>query len=343
MTFKTKLIKIDSEKASQYLNEYKTNFLFTVDPPICVGNDEVIVYSLLNAWIPYSFYSVNQYNQYLDVSTTVNTSYNQHTIIIPSGNYSAYDFAKVVTSELNEAFGYTHNEFKIVYNKINNTFSIYFQVASDSHAQAKFHFSTGPNSRRSCHKLMGCSTNDLLISPSVSTGIIFMNDIAYFQIKTDIGESNTVITGDDLGNLLDIIPVSSEPLSYISYSPFQPNKFLLHNTNLNGIKIALIDNMGRDVNLNGVPFLLTIKIDLVTPEEAGIPKSLGRDAEEVQEFQGQQGKTNLQIISENPSIIARPAEQNPLSLSDWIEYNLINKELAKVNKQMKSKKNKISK
>jgi hypothetical protein len=190
---------------------------------------------------------------------------------------------------------------------------------------------------------MGCSTNDLLISPSVSTGIIFMNDIAYFQIKTDIGESNTVITGDDLGNLLDIIPVSSEPLSYISYSPFQPNKFLLHNTNLNGIKIALIDNMGRDVNLNGVPFLLTIKIDLVTPEEAGIPKSLGRDAEEVQEFQGQQGKTNLQIISENPSIIARPAEQNPLSLSDWIEYNLINKELAKVNKQMKSKKNKISK
>jgi hypothetical protein len=101
--------------------------------------------------------------------------------------------------------------------------------------------------------------------------------------------------------------------------------------------------MGRDVNLNGVPFLLTIKIDLVTPEEAGIPKSLGRDAEEVQEFQGQQGKTNLQIISENPSIISRPAEQEPLSLSDWIEYNLINEELAKVNKQMKSKKNKKSK
>lgn len=355
MTFKSKIIKIDSSKATTYYNAYKTNFMFLVDPAIFVSNDEVIVYSLLNAWIPYSFYSVNQYNQYLDVaivetiSSVIQNTYNQ-TIIIPSGNYSTYDFVKTVSSLINLAFtgvaGMTGNQFSISYNKINNTFTISFTsslaVSSSVNYYASFMFKTGPNASHSCYKLMGCPQQDIMINSgqSLATNLVLMNDIAYFQIRTDLGDANTFITGDETGNLLDIIPVSSEPLSYISYAPFQPNKFILHNHSLTEIKIGLVDNYGRDVNLNGIPFLITLKIDLVTPEEAGIPKPVGRD--DADEFQGEQGLTNLQIISNNPSIIARPAEQDPLSVADLIEYNLIQHELAKVKKQMQ-KKNKKSK
>ena len=359
MPFKSKIIKIDSSKASQFFNAYQTNFLFTIDPPITVTNDEVIVYSLVNAWIPYSFYSVNQYNQYLDVRIVratvapLNMSVIQNvytkTIIIPAGNYSTYDFAKTLASLLNASYSGVANmsatQFTVTYNKINNTFAIGYAsslTTAGSRYYAQLMLQTGAHASVSCRKLLGCPMQDITIDSgtTLATNLVVMNDLAYFQIRTDIGESNTIITGDDQGNLLEIIPVSSEPLSYISYSPFQANKFLLHNTSLNVIRIGLVDNYGRDVDLNGIPFLLTIKIDVVSAEEAGLPLAIGRNADD---FEGQQAETNLQIIGKDPRLIARATDQEPLSVADLIEYRLIQKELANIKKQMNEKKKKNTK
>ena len=353
MSYKTKLIKIDSSKASHYYNDFHTDFMFLLEPPICVGNDEAIVYSLLNAWVPYSFYSVNQYNQYLDVvivqkdlANSTNTKTFEESIIIPSGNYSTYDFAKTITMELNDAYtgvgGMVGNQFNVVYNRINNTFNISFtssDLVNGVDDYCVFQFASGDNEHRSCHKLMGFEMEDIHIESGTthSTGLVLMNDIAYLQIKSDIGLSNTIITGDETDSILEIIPVSSEPLSFISYAPFIPTKFLLHNNNLNAIKISLIDNYGRDVNLNNIPFLITLKIDLITTEEAGVPKSLSRaDADEL--AQGpEQNKSNLEMIVENPNLINKAPERTPLSVADLIEYRLLNEELEKVNRPSKHK------
>lgn len=333
--FNSKIIKIDSSKAHQYLNSYNTSFTFIVDPPICVAHDEVIVYSLLNVWIPYSFYSVSKYNQYLDVGETVNGLATTRTVVFPAGNYNTYDWAKVFSATLSTA----KIQYTCVYNRNNNRYT----VACSAGASAVFFFASGPNASASCYKLMGFPQTDTPItSVGVLTGCVTMNDIYYFQIKSDLGDANIFLTGDGYDSLLEVIPVSAEPLAFVSYAPFVPNKFIVHNNSINAIRISLIDNYGRDVNLNGIPFLLTIKIDIISPEDAGVTRSMGRNAEgKAEQIIPDQEKTNLQMIQENPGIIMRPkTTNNGLSMNDYIEYTLIQKMLQKEKRKEKMKKSK---
>ena len=332
-TYKSKIIKIDSSKASTYYNAFQTNFSFTVDPAISVDNDELIVFSLLNVWIPYSFYSVSKYNQYLDVTETIGTVTSSRTVILPAGNYSAYDWAKTVMTCLNTTQGI---QYSIVYNRNNNRYSI--STIANTSSILLFH--SGPNALNSCCKLLGFSNVDTVINNmGVLSGCITMNDIYYFQIKTNIGDSNTFITGDENDSLLEIIPVSAEPLSFISYTPFQPNKFLLRNSSLHDIRIHLVDNYGRDVNLQNIPFLLTIKIDMISHADAGLAKPVGRADAPEEDY----NKSRLQLLTEQQMqqediITTIESQRDPaMNLKDFLEYQLLDKMLRKVNKK-KSKK-----
>jgi hypothetical protein len=188
---------------------------------------------------------------------------------------------------------------------------------------------------------MGFPNVDTIITSSgVLSGCVTMNDIYYFQIKSDLGDANIFITGDGYDSLLEVIPVSAEPLAFVSYAPFVPNKFIVHNNSINAIRISLIDNYGRDVNLNGIPFLLSIKIDIISPQEAGVTRSMGRNAEgKTEQIIPDQEKNNLQLIQENPGLIMRPRQQgNGLNMNDLIEYNLIQQMLAKEKRKEQKKK-----
>lgn len=326
--YRSKLIKIDSSKCERYFNSFQTNFSFTIDPTISVLTDEVIIYSLINAWIPYSFYAINQYNQYLDIQMCFNNIVTNSTFIIPSGNYNVYDLAKVIAL--------SNNRLSITYNKINNTYTFIYTSPS-ANDYLTILFSTGLNSHRSSYKLLGFSESDekFMANTSYVSGMLLMNDIAYFQIKSDLGNSDNIITGDEHTSLLEIIPISSEPLSYISYAPYQPNKFMLHNNSLTEIKIALLDNYGRDVDLNGISFLLTIKIDILSSENAGLTKKI--TSREEMESHNQQKQTNLEIIRNQPSIISMANENSQLSVNDYLEYQILKQELMKVKKTKKRK------
>lgn len=325
--YRSKILKLDSSKASTYYNQYKTSFSFDVNPPLSVSSDQVLVYSLLNAWIPYSFYAVNKYNQYLDVSETINGVTSTRTVLFPAGNYSANDWARTFTISMS-----TQNiKYACTYNRNNNR----FVMSTSLNTSSTFLLATGPNASTSCRKLLGLDKVDTIVDyDGILTGLVTMNDIYYFQIKTNIGDSASFITADETDSILEIIPVSSEPLSFISYSPYQPNKFLLHSNSLTDIRISLVDNYGREVNLNGIPFIITIKVDIIEPEDAGMKKPIGRGAE-----MPDQSKTNLQLFNENPRLINTniPAKHG-VNLQDYIEYNLINEMLAKVRNKKRSKK-----
>ena len=327
--YQSKILKIDSSKASIYYNQFKTSFSFNVSPPISVSNDQVLIYSLTNAWIPYSFYAVNKYNQYLDVSETINGIVTNRTVIFPAGNYSAYDWSKTFTTYMTTSTII----YSVSYNRNNNRYTI----STGPNTSSRFLLGSGPNASISCNKLLGLDKVDTLINNvGLLSGLVTMNDIYYFQIKTNIGDSASFITADESDSILEIIPVSSEPLSFISYAPFQPNKFFLHSNSLTEIRIGLVDNYGRDVNLSNIPFMLTIKIDVIDPAEAGFSNSKGRGDEMVPDEQ----KTNLELILENPGLInkATPTNTNSeININDLIEYNLINQMLNKVRRKKKSK------
>ena len=92
MKYESKILKIDSSKEPTYYNSYGTSFLFICDPPITVQNEDVIIYSLLNVWIPYSFF--------IGLINIINIWIYQKqylvwlTFTIQAGNYDAYTFGK---------------------------------------------------------------------------------------------------------------------------------------------------------------------------------------------------------------------------------------------------------
>jgi hypothetical protein len=322
--FQSKIIKIDSSKATSYKNAYHTSFSFVLDPPISVMPANSIVFSLVSAFIPYSFYSINPNNQYLDVRETISGVSTLRTIVIPSGNYSAYDLAKTLTSMLNNKPTMTYT---IIYNRTSNT----YDISTSGTTSATFLFGSGTHRNTSCHKFLGIPADDVLINHiPVSTGLITMNDCYYLQIKSDLGESSNILTGDGNDSILEVIPVSDQPLNFISFYPFNPNKFLLHNTTLNLINISLLDNYNRELDLNGIPYQLTIKIDIIENESNNIAMGQGRGKE-------LPSQTNLEYILKNPGSIDPPVPRNGLNVSDFVEYQLIQNMLRKLAKKSKNK------
>ena len=321
--YKTKILKLDSSKARSYHNEEKTSFTFQLESQVSVTSAESIVYSLVSAYIPYSFYSLNKHNQWLDVRETISSVVTSRSLQIPEGNYSAVEFSRTVMTLLNTAT----IKYDIAYNRISNTFTIRTLLPNTS---ALFLFDSGPHASTSCHSFLGLPDADTIINGEpFQTGMINMNDTYYLQLRTDIGSSDNVVTGDGVDGLLDIIPVADQPLHFISYSPITPSKFLLQSNTLSSISIALSDNKGRVVDLNGIPYLLTIRIDVVDSEEHRVAIATGREA-----LDSNPERTNLEMFLERPSMVQPPSTVN---LSDLVEYNEIKRLLKQVKKSKKSK------
>ena len=320
-------LKIDSSNLLSYYNPYKTSFLYSLSEPINCDNGESILYSLTSATIPYTFYGLNIFNDTLDVKETYNNIVQPtRTIEIPHGNYDAYSFAKKLTSLLN-----TQNmEYSITYNKISNKFLIYTVKANTS---AEFLFKTGPNTKTSCHSFLGLPKDvDIIINNQpLETGMITMNDIYHLQIKTDLGSQN-VISSDSVDNILEIIPISPSPLSFIYYSPNTPTKYLFGQSNLQTIKVELTDNLNRPIDLNGIPYVINIKIEVVRNHDYDIPT--GYDPRSLNLDDNPAEQTALERIYQNPGIIDRP---RPYSSQDYIEYQIIQKMLMEIQNDKKHK------
>ena len=329
-SLKIKQLKIDSSKASSYYNSYKTSFTYSLSESITVGSGESIVYSLISCTIPYTFYGLNKYNNILDIQETIGTIVQPiKSLNIPDGNYDAYSFAKMILSLINTN---PNIQYSIIYNKINNKFIIYTTKPNTS---ALLLFSTGPNNKASCHAFLGCPNDaDVLINNEhFETGMITMNDIYHLQIKSDLGSQN-VITSDSIDNILEIIPITPSPLSFIHYSPFIQSKYLLNQNNLQSIRFELTDNQNRPLDLNGIPFILNIKIEVIKNLDYEIPT--GVDPRRVSLDNDPLTQTPLERIIENVGIIDRPSS-TPVNLRDLMEYNIIQTMIAELYKKKHKK------
>ena len=93
-TIKVHHLKIDSSRIPSYYNDYKTSFLYQLSETISCDMGESILYSLISATIPYTFYGLNKFNDKLDVRETIGGVVKPvRTVTISHGNYDAYSFA----------------------------------------------------------------------------------------------------------------------------------------------------------------------------------------------------------------------------------------------------------
>ena len=334
MSIKNFQLKIDSSNAASYYNSYKTALLYQLSEPITCSNGESIVYSLISATIPYTFYGMNKYNSMLDIKETINNVEKPvRSISIPFGNYDAITFAKTLVQLLNTAAAMPLITYSIGYNKINNK---YIMKTNTANTKSLFLFGSGTNKDISCFSFLGLPKEDIEIdNEPIEGGMITMNDIYHLQIKSDLGSQN-VITSDSVDNILEIVPITPSPLSFIFHSPQQPTKYLLTQNNLQTVKLELTDNKNRPLDLNLIPFIINIKIEIVKNNDYDIPtgfdprKSASGDLDNNPSEQ-----TALERIYEDPRIIDRPA---PYNVNDYIEYQIIQQMLSELSKSKARKK-----
>ncbi len=313
-----KILKIDSRMAKEYYNDFGTSFLYEFNP-IIADKNKSILYSVKSISIPYSFYACNEYNQNMDLLESGNT----RSIVIPAGNYNAYQYAKALLALLNPSG--SNITYELNYNSVTNKF-----LMSVSE-QVTILYKTGPHTKKSNYKFFGfpADSDAILHAQSLieSPNCIVMSDINYLQIISDL-DSNIVISGDNEDNILEIIPINVSPYGVIQHSSRNLVQYLYQQNLLHQFRIKLVDDSSRVINLNGLSFVITLKIEIVDNDEYKIPYSTRRAGEEE--------KTNLQIISEDPSIVMTAPQIN---MDEIVQYRRFMKEISKLSKSKKKKKN----
>ena len=190
--FQNVLIQLDSSLANSYHNSYNTNFTTNFDSVSCQSS-ESIVYSLIPAQIPYSFYGVNQYNYVLDLEEKINGNTSTRRIFLEQGNFNAYDFATMFKNCINT----NSITYQILYDKHVNR---YFINITTNNCSAIFKFNTGH--QHNCHNLLGFELTDVNISLYIttSTKCIVMSEIANIFVKTDLGANVLLQSSLDRAN-----------------------------------------------------------------------------------------------------------------------------------------------
>lgn len=332
--YQSKIIKIDSSKATSYANSEKTKFTYTFDQ-IAVDNEHSILFSLSSFVCPYSFYGCNKHNQYFDYTEIHEGQETVKQKIIVAGNYSAVQFANVLKNMLNE----NNNpvQYNVEYNLILNRFKFFITSPNSS---CTFNFLTGENNNESCYSLFGFDKADVTFTdtqPLLSTMVVSMNDIYYLQLKTDL--VNTLVV-DSEGNdsIMQVIPINCQPNGFISLQADQFSRFMIYSKCLSSIEVELLDNYGRSINLNGRPFYFTIKLDFIENEKHGIPNGVDpRQIANSNEYIPDDELTPLQYMYKYNITGNAPRQVEPVNMKDFIEYQQIQEMLKKLERKKKNK------
>jgi hypothetical protein len=307
---KIQIVSINSQKATKILNQYGTALMVQFDQ-IASDSDEILFYSIQSAVIPYSWYGVNHNNKVLDIDEyDISGNINHRTIILSEGNYSASEYVSSLLGILNSNINF---QYDIKYSKINNKFQ--FRILT-LNCHAIFLFKSGSNSDVNNNTFLGFSKDiDVEINNhGVVGGMVSMSNIYHINLKSDIAQSN-ILTGDGADDLFEIIPINTSPLSFIQFNPVEPVKYRLNASSINCIKISLEDNNGYELNLNGMPWIVNIRIETIKdPTQQPQPREPEPETEQEQ--------TALERIQENPNIISK-AEPDPLNDQSYKEYNII--------------------
>ena len=242
-------IYINSKYADQFLDNTNTNIVINL-PYITVPNGHYIHLSVINATIPYSFYTINSRNNGIQINSIPTAGISPAGFyVIPSGCYNANQLASTLTALI--------PNMTVTYNNILNIF-IFTCTTTDFIIDIQF---------TTANELLGLSSNNLY-NTSIgkvlrSYTLINLSTVRTINIISNYNTGNINILENNLFNTLCSIPVLSPPYSLITYT--NPNNYSsnLYISEFNNITLKLVDQDGNSINLNGQYFNLTLQIDVL--------------------------------------------------------------------------------
>jgi hypothetical protein len=242
-TEETMQIFLNSKTANQYLGGFTSNCVFNL-PMIVLPRNSKIHLSLQSCSIPFSFYNVDYFNNTLIYNVNGGSDI---TIEIPQGNYS--------TTSLRNYLLTVMTGFSITYSSLNNTFTF-------THSTSNFQFKNSST----CMEILGFDDTDNY--PSSAQTLTSVNSINLFTIRNIYITSNNLSLNNinnstpNLCNILASIPLTSGANSVITYTNTNNVKTVVNDVkNFTLLQIALTDQDGDILDLNGCHWSMTLQID----------------------------------------------------------------------------------
>lgn len=249
-------IHLNSKYATSYNNGNLNDCNFQL-PVIEVASQHTIMISVQHAIIPYSFYNINSNNNKLTIQeivvngsgTPIDTINN--TLYISYGNYNAYQLASYlgtlfVGGRMLVSYDSITNKFKFT----NTTYNFKFLSASTT-----------------CQELLGLSTNDLYNTSAlfyyISQNCINLASVRCICLGTSLQTGCINNNSQNEQNILCSIPVDCQPYSLITYKNMSNFKVNIYDNVFSNISIKLVDDTGREIDLNNQFFSLTLQLDII--------------------------------------------------------------------------------
>jgi hypothetical protein len=235
-------IHFNSLYANSYNKGLTSDCNFYLNDCIEVPVQHDIYISVINANIPFSFYSIDNYNNILTyVVNGITTSLS----IVP-GNYNALQLSSFLNLYLSAGFTCT-------YNSITNKFTFI-------HANYDFSFTNAS----SCLKMMGFSTSLSSINKSLTSSFcVNLQTKQCICLLSNMNTGNISFCSMKSPNVLCSIPVASQPNSnivYVNQYSFRSNLF---SNLINYINLRLVDQDMKALDLNSIHWTCTIQLDIV--------------------------------------------------------------------------------
>jgi hypothetical protein len=236
-------IFLNSRYATETVGGNIANSIYYL-PVIEIPDGHHIYLSLQNACIPYSFYSISNFDNTFSwglVAGPVNTYY------VQPGNYNITQLIDVIQNAVGANYTVSFNAItsKILITHSTSDFIIY--AATINHILG---FSKTSNTTSTANLLYG-------------RDCVNLNQIRSLNIEINFPTYNVNVAQPYNQNILATIPVFVAPFSIITYE--NPNNFRtnLYVNKLDQIQIRILDNESRLVDMNGVQYQMTLQLDCV--------------------------------------------------------------------------------
>ena len=249
LVLETVLFNLSTRGTACNILNTDTNFksLCEYNIPNMIERDETIEYiqfSIPDAVVPVSFYTINENNCVLNVIENGVSS----TYTFPYGNYNATYFMNEFVSLLGSQWSITLNSFNSIFTITNSlhTFSLLNSSTIDS--------------------VMGFS-NTLVSSSSAPYTLVLSRCCNFFPLPRVVFRcpelANTVMVSNTPANDVVItIPNNSKPNGQIYYQNQTQAKLLFRHHELSRFVISITDDDGNLINFNGVSCFFTFQFDI---------------------------------------------------------------------------------
>lgn len=235
-----RLLFLNSKQAAYSPGEAK--YIWHLQETISCPKNHVFLISIIDAQIPYSYYQINENNRFY--------YFNNAPFSVPLGNYNILELIQKLKSN-HPAITFTYLE---TTNKLTLSSTTSFRIENNLSYEA---FLPMLGFKLDIYEGTTLTSDSVVDLSGYNNIFIFSSNLSPYNV--DSYESRG-------SNVLAKIPVTSSSNGIIFYTTTGV-KQVINTVSISDIRLQLLDNLYFPLDLNGVPFTITISLEILRQTE----------------------------------------------------------------------------